>query len=236
MDKRCPKCRLYNPPSAQRCDCGYDFESEALEKPYGLPSKSARRVTGRRWILVVVSVLLASVFAVALKSAFVTAIAGPTHPSSTNLPHATSSAPPVNSGSRPVVSDTPTANIQVLVSSQDAEGLTQSLMNLDFLKMLEDHTVERVKANAKKYLASKGISNSAVDVRSESTYVQSGATKLAVIRLYGSDQSRHVFISGLVGSEFRRVACLRSTPEAIPLFYGPCGDKIKEVFGVAIDH
>ena len=32
--KACPRCRLINPFSAQRCDCGYDFVSKKIEKPY----------------------------------------------------------------------------------------------------------------------------------------------------------------------------------------------------------
>ena len=30
----CPRCGLVNPEIAQRCDCGYDFEKETMEKPY----------------------------------------------------------------------------------------------------------------------------------------------------------------------------------------------------------
>src|SRR4051812_46683345 len=30
----CPKCGLINPPSAQRCDCGYDFVSRQMEASY----------------------------------------------------------------------------------------------------------------------------------------------------------------------------------------------------------
>ena len=30
----CPHCRLLNPPSAQRCDCGYDFLSRSMQASY----------------------------------------------------------------------------------------------------------------------------------------------------------------------------------------------------------
>jgi len=31
---KCPRCKLINPDTAQRCDCGYDFETETVERSY----------------------------------------------------------------------------------------------------------------------------------------------------------------------------------------------------------
>lgn len=30
----CPHCKLINPPTAQRCDCGYDFASGKMKESY----------------------------------------------------------------------------------------------------------------------------------------------------------------------------------------------------------
>ena len=30
----CPKCKLINPPTAERCDCGYDFATGTMEQSY----------------------------------------------------------------------------------------------------------------------------------------------------------------------------------------------------------
>jgi hypothetical protein len=31
---KCPCCGLFNPESAQRCDCGYDLQTQTVETPY----------------------------------------------------------------------------------------------------------------------------------------------------------------------------------------------------------
>jgi hypothetical protein len=30
----CPNCKLVNPPTASRCDCGYDFQTHTVERSY----------------------------------------------------------------------------------------------------------------------------------------------------------------------------------------------------------
>lgn len=124
--------------------------------------------------------------------------------------------------------------IQVVVSSQDSQGVTQQDFDLNGLKNLEAYTLERVKIKTKEYLVSQGYPNADVAFTSEATYVESGPMKLAVIRIRASEGSNQVFVAGIIGSELKRVGCARNSTETIPISYGVCAEKIHEVFGVKI--
>lgn len=130
---------------------------------------------------------------------------------------------------------TPAANnkIRIVVSSQDAEGATQRDFDLEFLKNLEAYVVERTKVKAAEYLASQGIKET-VELTSEATYVESGPVKLAVIRMRDRYGSTQIVLSGIVGAEFKRIGCIGEPGTTVPISYGPCADKIKEIFGVRI--
>ena len=47
----CPRCRLLNPDSAERCDCGYDFRSGNVETPY-----FKEKLEVPRWIPILIAV------------------------------------------------------------------------------------------------------------------------------------------------------------------------------------
>jgi hypothetical protein len=43
--KDCPRCGLVNPPTAQRCDCGYDFASRTVQSSYLTGREAARMIS-----------------------------------------------------------------------------------------------------------------------------------------------------------------------------------------------
>jgi hypothetical protein len=106
-------------------------------------------------------------------------------------------------------------------------------MDLTFLKNLEAWTSEGVRIRTQEYLASIGQPDVPVDITSEATYVEQGHVKLAVVRLRMTGV-RQVFIAGIVRDQLRRVGCVGESEENIPISYGPCGEKIEEIFGVKI--
>jgi hypothetical protein len=50
---QCPKCRLVNPPSARRCDCGWDLTSPAPPPPSKQRFNVRRDAVGLAFIVVV---------------------------------------------------------------------------------------------------------------------------------------------------------------------------------------
>lgn len=49
---KCPHCKLINPDTAQRCDCGYDFETKTLKDSY-LPESLDEKNTFRHFTRVI---------------------------------------------------------------------------------------------------------------------------------------------------------------------------------------
>jgi hypothetical protein len=65
---KCPRCRLYNPDEAERCDCGYDFHTKAIH--------AARFKEGLPGVVVGYGVFLAIVHGLIAVIAVATANAG----------------------------------------------------------------------------------------------------------------------------------------------------------------
>lgn len=65
----CPNCKLINPPTAQRCDCGYDFPSGEMKESY-LPSRKLKtNIAGAAWIGSLAAIML-RVFGLLKKEGF----------------------------------------------------------------------------------------------------------------------------------------------------------------------
>lgn len=121
--------------------------------------------------------------------------------------------------------------LQVVVSSQDAEGAKREDLGPAFLKNFEQYTVERTTTRTQEVFNQRGIPGK-VAFSAESNFVELGGVKLAVVRLRGPEGATSVVVASIVGAELKRVSCVGASAELIPITTGPCGDKVREVFGI----
>jgi hypothetical protein len=111
--------------------------------------------------------------------------------------------------------------IQLDVTSQHANGLTERDFNPQFLRSLQAYITKDLTQKRREL----------DQVSSQAEYLQ-GDKKLAGIRVR-TPRWNSVAIVGFVGDKLMRVVCTRSSEEMIAITDGSCGDKIHEVFGVS---
>lgn len=124
--------------------------------------------------------------------------------------------------------------IATVATSQDAQGLDESDLTPAYLRGLEAWTVERLRVNALRGLAEEGDNRTDIEIEANSVYVFAGPLKLAVTRVMLDGRAFLVSVVGVVGSELRRVGCVRDSAEPIPITSGPCAKKIRDTFGASV--
>lgn len=124
----------------------------------------------------------------------------------------------------------------VLAASEDAEGVTQRDLDLAALKGIEARTLEKTRSKVAEAFRANGIKTPPPRLYSEAHYTEIGKLKLAVVRITSPGAANQAHVYGIIGRELKRVICIRTTnlDESIPLFSGPCGAKVREVFGISL--
>src|SRR5262245_38029114 len=120
--------------------------------------------------------------------------------------------------------------IQIDVTSQEANGLTARDFNPGFLRSLEAYIFQET-AQKLRESGRPADSEDLKHITSEAVYAE-GDKKLAVIRLQTRTWNT-VAIVGFVNEKLTRVVCTLGLDEPISISNGLCGAKSKEVFGVS---
>ncbi len=134
-----------------------------------------------------------------------------------------------------------TPTIKTSVTLQPSNGLTENDFSMQMLSSIEEWSKGRVLENSKKAFVSQGFSADQFKgkVRAESNYLSMSGKKLGVVNLSvfseNSDQAivKMVRVFGFVDDGIATVSCMRQSDEKIPITFGPCGEKLKEVFNLS---
>ncbi len=131
--------------------------------------------------------------------------------------------------------------IKTSVILQPSNGLTENDFSMQMLSAIEEWSKARVIKNSKKSFVLQGFSADQFnpDVRSESNYLSISGKKLGIVYISafseGSNQAtmKMVRVFGIVDDGIATVSCIRQSDEKIPITFGICGEKIKEVFNLS---
>jgi len=129
--------------------------------------------------------------------------------------------------------------ITTSVVLQSSEGLTEEGLNMGVLAAFESWVEKRTIINMEKSYAQNGVSAEVpyLEIKTESHYLTYFGKKLGVIDVLISNTkvdraliTRMIRVFGLVDDGFTIVSCFHQSDKKIPLTFGKCGAKIREIF------
>lgn len=140
-----------------------------------------------------------------------------------------------------MVPATPKASdVTTVVLKQPFPGIEEGMLDAEVLAELEEWNIETVKAKINQNILDLGGDPSKLNIQvsARSGIVETGGRRLGVIKLDATDPKiktmKMVRILGIENEELVWVSCVREGGADVPVWSGPCGDKIKEVHGVTM--
>lgn len=126
------------------------------------------------------------------------------------------------------------ANDKLIVTgvTQTSNGLTANDITPHFVSNIEKHFVEESKKQYQTAMKEQGHPNISMEYTANTVIYDEGGEKLAVTTLKPVDGSTLSKIAWWISDgEIRRVVCIDTEGNEIPVRFGLCGAKISEVFG-----
>lgn len=130
-------------------------------------------------------------------------------------------------------SSTSDDEVRVRVDIRSSNGITQDDMDTEFLGNFERAMAAEMKQTVQRSLEQAGHSAEDIDISSEAFYTYADSIKLLVLRIQLSGVHQ-TMVTGIIGDEQRVITCVAPSRDTIPITYGKCGERIKEVFGAEI--
>jgi hypothetical protein len=124
----------------------------------------------------------------------------------------------------------------VTVTREGTNGITENhLQDLKFVKLLEKVLIEKAQQRIQQVYSSQGGAGKInVKYQSESWSVNTHNKNFALTRIDMGGFFQGTIITGIKNDTLIKISCLKKGAQLVPMSYGPCADKTKEIFGFSI--
>jgi hypothetical protein len=120
----------------------------------------------------------------------------------------------------------PEPAVEVRITREPSNGITQAMMGEAFLRASEKTAIKLIAETVAEIPDAAGQ-----EVVATANYAAAGPNKIAVVLASIAGRQRMTIILSPIGNEFVTVFCAVDFADEVPLSSGPCSQAIRQVFG-----